>query len=87
MTNLLHVDVVQLLDGGLDLRLVGADVDDEDEGVGVLNLLHRGFSGKRMLDDGVGIQPSKTSQLTIERRNDSIAHLLRFGTLLRGYLG
>merc|ERR1712045_1053640 len=34
------VDVVQLLDCILDLRLVGALVDDEDEGVVVLNLLH-----------------------------------------------
>merc|ERR1719479_331908 len=50
-----NIDVVQLLDGCLDLVLVGLDVTDEDQGVVVLNLLHGGLSGQRVLDDGVGI--------------------------------
>merc|ERR1712064_117476 len=49
------IDVVQLLDGSLDLVLVGLDVTDEDKGVVLLNLLHGGLSGQRVLDDGVGI--------------------------------
>lgn len=35
-----RVDVVQLLDGVLDLALVGEDVDDEHKGVVLLDLLH-----------------------------------------------
>ena len=49
------VDIVQLLDGGLDLVLVGLDVADEDEGVVVLDLLHGGLGGQGVLDDVVGI--------------------------------
>ena len=50
-----HIDVVQLLDGSLDLVLVGLDVTDEDQGVVVLDLLHGGLGGQRVLDDGVGV--------------------------------
>ena len=35
------VNVVKLLKSLLDLALVGLDVDDEDEGVVLLDLLHR----------------------------------------------
>jgi len=52
------VDVVQLLDGGFDLVLVSLDVHDEDEGVVVFDLLHRGLGRQRMLDDVVCIHPS-----------------------------
>lgn len=34
------VDVVKLLEGKLDLSLVGLNIDDEDEGVVLLHLLH-----------------------------------------------
>lgn len=44
------VDVVELLQGLLDLGLVGLDVDDEDEGVVLLNLLH-GALGVEGVDD------------------------------------
>ena len=35
--------------------LVGLDVADEDQCVVILNLLHGRLSGKRVLNDGVGI--------------------------------
>lgn len=35
-----HIDVVQFLDGVLDLVLVGFDVNNEDQSVVVLDLLH-----------------------------------------------
>jgi len=44
-------DVVELLDGVPDLALVGLDVDEENEGVVVLDLLHGRLSGKGGLDD------------------------------------
>ena len=50
--DLVALDAVEVLDGGLDLSLVGLDVDDEDEGVGVLDELHGGFGRQRVLDDG-----------------------------------
>ena len=50
-----HVDVVQLLNGRLDLVLVGLDVDEEDQRVVVFDLLHRGLGRQGMLDDVVGI--------------------------------
>ena len=53
--HLRDVDIVQLLDSGLDLVLVGLDVADEDEGVVVLDLLHGGLGGQGVLDDVVGI--------------------------------
>ena len=52
-----HVDVVQLLDRGLDLVLVGLDVDEEDQGVIVFDLLHRRFGRQRVLDDVVSVHP------------------------------
>jgi hypothetical protein len=39
-------DVVQLLDGLLDLPLVGGDIDNKDQSVVVLDLLHGGLSGE-----------------------------------------
>ena len=50
-----HVDVVQLLDGRLDLVLVRLEVDQEDQGVVVFDLLHRRLSGQGMLDDVVSV--------------------------------
>ena len=50
--DLVTFDAVEVLDGGLDLSLVGLDVDDEDEGVGVLDELHGGFGRQGVLDDG-----------------------------------
>ena len=50
------VDVVQLLDGLLDLVLVGLEGDLEDKDVAVLDLLHRGLGGDWLLDDLVGVQ-------------------------------
>ena len=50
--DLVTLDAVEVLDGGLDLSLVGLDVDDEHEGVGVLDELHGRFGGEGVLDDG-----------------------------------
>jgi hypothetical protein len=46
------VNVVELLEGALDLGLVGLDVDDEDEGVVLLHLLH-GALGVEGVDDNL----------------------------------
>ena len=46
-----NLDVVELLHCDLDLRLVSALVDDEDEGVVVFDLLHRRFSRQWIVDD------------------------------------
>jgi len=43
--------VVEGLHGVLDLTLVGLDVDDEDKSLLVLDLLHGGLRGERILDD------------------------------------
>ena len=50
------VDVVELLEGQLDLGLVGLDVDDEDQGVVLLHLLHGALSVERVDDDLVLIE-------------------------------
>lgn len=50
------VDIVELLEGKLDLSLVGLDVDDEDEGVVLLHLLHGALSVERVDDNLVLIQ-------------------------------
>lgn len=39
--NLSSLDVVQLLHSILDLTLVGLDVNNENKGIVLLNLLHR----------------------------------------------
>jgi hypothetical protein len=39
-----------------DLTLVRARVDDEDKGVVVLDLLHRGLGGEGVLEDGVLVE-------------------------------
>lgn len=46
------VNVVELLEGKLDLGLVGLDIDDEDEGVVLLHLLH-GALGVERVDDNL----------------------------------
>ena len=56
MTDLLDVDLVHLLDGGADLGLVGVNVNNKDQGVVVLDLLHGGLGGQGELDDGEGVQ-------------------------------
>ena len=59
------VDIVQLLDGSLDLVLVGLDVADEDEGVVVLDLLHRRLGRQGVLDDVVRVHPAKIIEFSI----------------------
>jgi hypothetical protein len=49
-------DVVLLLESGLDLALVGLDIDDEDEGVVLLDLLHGGLGVKRVDEDLAGVE-------------------------------
>jgi hypothetical protein len=53
------VNVVQSLEGLLDLGLVGLDVDNEDESVVLLHLLHRALSVERVDDDLVLIETRK----------------------------
>jgi hypothetical protein len=50
------VNIVQLLKGLLDLGLVGSDVDDEDKGVVLLDLLHGALGVERVDDDLVLIE-------------------------------
>ena len=50
------VNVVELLQRLLDLGLVRLDVDDEDEGVVLLNLLHGALGVERVDDDAVLIE-------------------------------
>lgn len=50
------VDVIELLQGLLDLSLVGQSVDDEDEGVVLLDLLHGALGVERVDDDLVSIK-------------------------------
>jgi hypothetical protein len=50
------VHVVQLLEGLLDLPLVGLDINDEDKGVVLLDLLHRALGVERVDDDLSGIE-------------------------------
>jgi hypothetical protein len=52
------VDIVELLQGLLDLSLVGTDVDDEDQGVVLLDLLHGALGVERVDDDLVLIETS-----------------------------
>jgi hypothetical protein len=53
------VNVVEGLEGTLDLSLVGLDVDNEDESVVLLHLLHRALSVERVDDDLVLIEARK----------------------------
>lgn len=50
------VDIIELLESLLDLSLVGLDVDDENKGVVLLNLLHSTLSVERVDDDLVLIE-------------------------------
>jgi hypothetical protein len=45
------LDVVKSLESGLDLALVGLDVDDEDKGVVLLDHLHGALGVERVNDD------------------------------------
>lgn len=50
------VNVVELLEGKLDLGLVGLDIDDEDQGVLLLNLLQGTLGIERVDDDLVLVE-------------------------------
>lgn len=54
------VNVVQLLQSLLDLALVGLDIDDEDKGVVLLDLLHGALGVEGVQDDVVGIHAGVT---------------------------
>jgi hypothetical protein len=54
------VDVVQLLEGLLDLLLVGADIANEDQSVVFLNLLHGALGVERVKDNLVLIETRLT---------------------------
>ena len=59
------LDVVELLDCDLDLRLVRAFVDDEDQRVVVLDLLHCRLSRERVVDDLELIQTAKRKNVQL----------------------
>ena len=50
------VNVIKLLQSHLDLTLVGLDIDNEDQGVVLLNLLHRALRVQREENDLLGIE-------------------------------
>merc|ERR1719419_1314237 len=50
-----NVDLVQLFDSLANLRLVGLQIDDENQSVVVFNLLHGRFCRQGIPDDGIGI--------------------------------
>ena len=50
------VNVVEGLEGLLDLPLVRLDVDNEDQGVVLLNLLHRALGVEGVDDDLLGVE-------------------------------
>lgn len=50
------VNVVELLESLLDLPLVRLDIHNEDEGVVLLDLLHRTLGVERVNDDLAGIE-------------------------------
>ena len=50
------VNVVELLKSHLDLALVGLDVDNEDKGVVLLDLLHGGLGVQGVQNDLVEVQ-------------------------------
>lgn len=54
------VNVVQLLQSLLDLALVGLDIDDEDQGVVLLDLLHGALGVQRVEDGLVGVELGRT---------------------------
>ena len=62
------LDIVKLLDGILDLTLVRLDVNDEDEGVVLLDLLHGRLGVQRVNDGAVSIHTGE--------REDSLALVL-----------
>lgn len=53
--DLLALDFVQFLDGGLDLALIGLDIHNKHESVTVLDKFHGGFSGEGVFDNAVFI--------------------------------
>jgi len=50
------IDIVLLLEGSSDLTLVGLDVDDEDEGVVLFDLLHGGLGVEGVDEDLASIE-------------------------------
>lgn len=50
------VNVIQLLNSSLDLALVGLDIDDEDQGVVLLDLLHGALSVERVQNDLLSVE-------------------------------
>lgn len=97
------LNIVQLLDGVLDLPLVALQVDDEDQGVVVLDLLHSALGVQRVLDDSelvhsgqvgdglssiLGVSSKLEGAGSVERRRGSdLSERPGLGTLQGGLLG
>lgn len=63
------VNIVELLESGLDLALVCLDVHDEHKGVVLLNLLHGALGVQGIEDDLGGVETGKV--------RDGLAGVLR----------
>lgn len=101
--NLQSLDVVQLLDGLLDLPLVALQVDDEHQRVVLLDLLHGGLGVQGVLDGPELVHPRQVVDRftrvsrgsgqgeglgSVERdRGSDLADRGRVGTLQGGLLG
>lgn len=70
------VNIVELLESGLDLALVRLDVHDEHKGVVLLNLLHGALSVQGIEDDLGGVETGKV--------RDGLAGVLRTPGQLEG---
>jgi hypothetical protein len=97
------LDVVQLLDGLLDLPLVALQVDDEHQSVVLLNLLHGGLGVQGVLDGPELVHPGQVVDRlsrvlgstgeseglgSVERdRSSDLADRGRVGSLEGGLLG
>jgi len=97
------LDIIETLDGILDLVLVGLDINEESQGVVFLNLLHGSLGVERLTNDTVLIHAGSmgnrlASVLGSTVQNQSLrdvevggsadlAHSLTVNTLKSGLLG
>lgn len=77
------VNVVQLLQSQLDLSLVGLDIDNEDERVVLLDLLHRALGVERVHNDFVLVQAGRMGD-RLPRVLGGARQLERLGPVERG---
>lgn len=76
-------DVVELLEGALDLALVGSTVNDEDERVVLLDLLHGRLGVEREEDRAERIH-ARSMRHALARETRVLGQVKRLGTTERG---